>query len=91
MSQDLTQDAELQAGSVEVFQSLLETLVSILSDFNSDRSRDLLDILNGLWEIYKSASNEANKQELANTLALDIPAGSCTAIYGFINKIFPGT
>ena len=50
--------AQLQTGSVEIFQSLLEALVSILSDFNEVSSGDLLDILKGLKEVYKSAPNE---------------------------------
>ena len=90
MSQDLVQDAQIQTGSVEIFQSLLETLVSILNDFNADFLCDLLDILKGLREVYESALNEASKQELADLLASDMPVATCSVIYGFISKVFSG-
>lgn len=90
MSQDFEQDAQLQTGSVEIFQSLLETLVSILNDFNAEFSCDLLDILKGLREVYESALNESNKQELADLLASDTPVAACSTIYEFISKVFSG-
>ena len=87
MSQDFEHDAQLQTGSAEIFQSLLETLVSILNDFNEDFSCDLLDILKGLREVYES---ESNKQELGDLLASDTPVPTCSTIYGFISKVFSG-
>ena len=89
MSQDDAQ-AQLQTGSVEIFHSLLEALISILSDFIADSSGDLLDVLKGLKEVYKSAPNEASKQEFADLVATDEPVGICSAIYGFISKVFSG-
>ena len=89
MSQDFVQGTQLQAGSVEIFRSLLETLVSILSDFNEDSSSDLLDILKGLKEVYESAANETNKREHADVVASGTFV-ACSAIYGFINKTFSG-
>ena len=82
--------AQLQTGSVELFQSLLEALVLILSDFNTNSSGDLLDILKGLKEVYKSTPNEASKREFADLVATDVPVGICSAIYGFISKVFSG-
>jgi len=90
MSQDLTLDAQSQADAVGIFQPLLETLVSLLSDFDESSSHDLLDILKGLREVYESSSNERDKQELADLLVADIPADTCSAIYGFISKVFSG-
>ena len=90
MSQGAVHDAQPQTDSVEIFQSLLEALVSILSDFSAESSCDLLDILKGLREVYESAPNEASKQEFADLLATDMPAGTCSAIYGFISKVFSG-
>lgn len=89
MAQDSTQ-AQPQTGCVEIFKSLLEALVSILSDFNADSCGDLLDILKGLKEVYESAPNEASKQEFADLVATDVPVGICSAIYGFISKVFSG-
>ena len=93
MSQDFVQDTQLQAGSVEIFRSLLETLVSILRDFNEDSSTssssDLLDILKGLKEVYESTVNEVNKREHADVVASGTSV-ACSAIYGFINKTFSG-
>ena len=82
--------AQLQTGSVEIFQSLLEALVSILSDFNEVSSGDLLDILKGLKEVYKSAPNEESKREFADLVATDEPVGICSPIYEFISKVFTG-
>ena len=93
MSQDFVQDTQLQAGSVEIFRSLLETLVSILRDFNEDSSTssssDLLDVLKGLKEVYESAVNEVNKREHADVVASGTSVAR-SAIYGFINKTFSG-
>ena len=93
MAQDSTQ-AQPQTGCVEIFKSSLEALVSILSDFNADSCGDLLErllgILTRLKEVYESAPNEASKQEFADLVATDVPVGVCSAIYGFISKVFSG-
>ena len=89
MSHDV-KDAELQTDSAEIFQSLLEALVSELRNFNADNSCDLVDILKGLREVYESAPNEASKREFADLLAKDMPAGACSVIYGFISGVFSG-
>ena len=86
MSQDSAQEAEAKGSGVEIFESLLETLVSTLRDFNASSScADLLDILKGLNEVYQSSEDETNKRELADLVAADKPVGTCAVIYGFIS------
>jgi len=76
----------LVADTVEIFRQLLETVLSTVTD-TIDAS-DILDVLNGLREIYESTSTDKDKQLLVDLLVTDSPA--LPTLYGFISNIFSG-
>ena len=75
--------------TVEIFRQLLETVVSTLTNVtNANGASDILDVLNGLREIYDSTSTDKDKQLLVDLLVTDSLA--LPTFYGFISKIFVG-
>jgi len=76
--------------TVEIFRQLLETVVSTLTGINTDGkwSSDILDVLNGLREVYETCATDQEKQLLVDLLMIDPPV--LPTFYGFINKIFSG-
>jgi len=76
----------LVTDTVEIFRQLLETVVSTLT--NITNASDILDVLNGLREIYESASTDEHKLLLVDLLVTN--SSTLPSFYRFIGNVFSG-